>query len=79
MDVFTIVKHASEFGVVIKDEVRLDWTRVIERKRYASRNAEGDKVADLKKRGIEYYKEPAVFVSPDEITVGGEQVHPKKS
>ncbi len=78
LDVFTTVKRASDFGVVVKDEVYLDWERVIERKQYATRNAEGDKAADLKRRGIDYYKEPVVFVSPNEVTIGGEPARPKK-
>lgn len=78
LDVFSTVKRASEFGVVVKDEVRLDWPKVIERKRYTSENAEGDKAADLKRRGIDYYKEPVVFVSPNEVTIGGERAHPGK-
>ncbi|MCL6472990.1 MAG: NAD(P)/FAD-dependent oxidoreductase, partial [Firmicutes bacterium] len=78
LDVFSTVKRASEFGVVVKDEVSLDWLRVIERKQYAIRNAEGDKAADLKRRGIDYYKEPVTFVSPDEVTIGGERARPGK-
>lgn len=79
MDVFSTVKRASEFGVVIKDEVRLDWPHVIDRKQYATKNAEGDKVADLKRRGIDYYKEKVTFLSPEEVTLGTERIRPKES
>lgn len=78
LDVFTTVKRATEFGVVVNDEVRLDWQRVIERTQYATKNAEGDKAADLKRRGIDYYKEKVIFLSTEEIALGAERIRPKR-
>ncbi|MBE0448281.1 MAG: NAD(P)/FAD-dependent oxidoreductase [Actinobacteria bacterium] len=78
LDFFSTVKRASEFGVVVKDEVRLDWSRVIARKQHAVEHAEGDKAADLRNRGIDYYKEKVTFISPEEVTIGSERARPKR-
>ncbi len=77
LEVLSTVKRAAQFGVTLSDP-RLDWQGVQETKNKVVKELVGDRESGLREAGITYFKEPASFLSPDELLIGGKRLRAKR-
>jgi dihydrolipoamide dehydrogenase len=70
--VYTYVKHALDYGVVINGEISFDWQQMMKRKNNVVKKLTMGVAGLLKKNGVEVFNGLGKVLSPTSVSVNGE-------
>lgn len=76
-EVLDTLSRAERHGISVSAP-RIDWPKIIERKRSIIAGTSEDLEQSFRSRGIEYVRGTARFVGPEEVSVSGESLHAAK-